>query len=282
MFDDLKADPLASTARPRIPRRRLRRPDEFRDRGTKAACTGIGGCSGCCSCPPVRGGRMMATLQQRSRKYNPDGSKRPSLIKRVTRWNKIPASPVALTPPVAEAVRETLRPDVALPVPPPRSRLARLARRLTWTPALRRCAAEASGPVLLKSTSRSRRCPMSDPVEANRTESSVRLFQNDLLEALTHVHPLVPLLFWGPIAGFLLWRSVTVHELPATGLLRDRRARALRVDAHRILPAPLRVPLPGAKPRRQISRVPVPWRAPCDAARQDRASSCRPRVASCC
>jgi len=59
---------------------------------------------------------------------------------------------------------------------------------------------------------------MSDPVEANRTESSVRLFQNDLLEALTHVHPLVPLLFWGPIAGFLLWRSVAVHELPASGL----------------------------------------------------------------
>ena len=59
---------------------------------------------------------------------------------------------------------------------------------------------------------------MSDPVEANRTESSVRLFQNDLLEALTHVHPLVPLLFWRPIAGFLLWRSVAVHELPASGL----------------------------------------------------------------
>ena len=59
---------------------------------------------------------------------------------------------------------------------------------------------------------------MSEPVEANRTESSVRLFQNDLLEALTHVHPLVPLLFWGPVAAFLLWRSVAVHDLPATGL----------------------------------------------------------------
>ena len=45
--------------------------------------------------PAMRGGKMMATLQQRTRKYNPDGSKRPSLIKRVTRWNKIPASPVA-------------------------------------------------------------------------------------------------------------------------------------------------------------------------------------------
>ena len=60
---------------------------------------------------------------------------------------------------------------------------------------------------------------MSDPVEANRTDSSVRLFQNDLLEALTHVHPLVPLLFWGPVAAFLLWRSVAVHDLPAGGLI---------------------------------------------------------------
>ena len=64
--------------------------------------------------PATRGGKMMETLQRRTRKYNPDGSKRPSLIKRVTRWNKIPASPVPLTPPTADAVRETLRPDVAL------------------------------------------------------------------------------------------------------------------------------------------------------------------------
>ena len=64
--------------------------------------------------PAVRGGKMMATLQQRSRKYNPDGSKRPSLIKRVTKWNKVPASPAPLTPATEDAVRETLRPDVAL------------------------------------------------------------------------------------------------------------------------------------------------------------------------
>ena len=66
---------------------------------------------------------------------------------------------------------------------------------------------------------------MSDPVEAKRTEPSVRLFQNDLLEALTHVHPIVPLLFWGPVAAFLLWRSVAVHDLPAGGT-RRRSARS--------------------------------------------------------
>ena len=59
---------------------------------------------------------------------------------------------------------------------------------------------------------------MSVPRDAKRTEPSVRLFQNDLLEALTHVHPIVPLLVWGPIAAFLLWRGVAVHELPASGL----------------------------------------------------------------
>ena len=59
---------------------------------------------------------------------------------------------------------------------------------------------------------------MSVPQDAKRAEPSVRLFQNDLLEALTHVHPIVPLLFWGPVAAFLLWRSVAVQELPASGL----------------------------------------------------------------
>ena len=62
--------------------------------------------------PATRGGKMIDTLQRRGRKYNPDGSKQPSLIKRVTGWNKIPASPAPLSPPTADIVRETLRPDV--------------------------------------------------------------------------------------------------------------------------------------------------------------------------
>lgn len=42
---------------------------------------------------------------------------------------------------------------------------------------------------------------------------SVRLFRNDFLESLTHVHPIVPLLFWSPVVMFLLWRAVAVHDL---------------------------------------------------------------------
>ena len=60
---------------------------------------------------------------------------------------------------------------------------------------------------------------MADTTRTLQQEPSIRLFRNDFLEALTHVHPIVPLLFWSPVVGWLLWRSVFVHELPAAGLL---------------------------------------------------------------
>ena len=44
---------------------------------------------------------------------------------------------------------------------------------------------------------------------------SIRLFENDFMESLTHVHPIVPLLFWSPVSAFLIWRSVVVSEIPA-------------------------------------------------------------------
>ena len=62
--------------------------------------------------PATSGGKTFETLQQRARKYNPDGSRRPSFIKRVTNLNKVPMSPAPLTTRMAEVVRETLRPDV--------------------------------------------------------------------------------------------------------------------------------------------------------------------------
>jgi sterol desaturase/sphingolipid hydroxylase (fatty acid hydroxylase superfamily) len=42
---------------------------------------------------------------------------------------------------------------------------------------------------------------------------SVRLFENDLLERLSRVHPLTPLLLWAPIIAGLLWRSLAVYRL---------------------------------------------------------------------
>ena len=54
---------------------------------------------------------------------------------------------------------------------------------------------------------------------ASQQPTSIRLFRNDVLEALTHVHPLVPLLVWTPVIGLLLWRSVTVYGLSTADLL---------------------------------------------------------------
>jgi sterol desaturase/sphingolipid hydroxylase (fatty acid hydroxylase superfamily) len=45
-----------------------------------------------------------------------------------------------------------------------------------------------------------------------QTHQSIRLFENEFLERLTHVHPIVPLVFWTPVAGWLLWRSFSVHH----------------------------------------------------------------------
>jgi len=60
---------------------------------------------------------------------------------------------------------------------------------------------------------------MVDHSASKRAEQSVRLFRNDVLEALTHVHPIVPLLFWGPVVAYLLWDTLAVRRLPAEELL---------------------------------------------------------------
>ena len=62
--------------------------------------------------PATSGGKTVETLQRRARKYNPDGSKRPGLIKRITGFNKIPIRPEPLTREMTALVRENLRPDI--------------------------------------------------------------------------------------------------------------------------------------------------------------------------
>ena len=62
--------------------------------------------------PATSGGKTVETLQRRARKYNPDGSKRPGLIKRITGFNKILTRPEPLNPEMAALVREKLRPDI--------------------------------------------------------------------------------------------------------------------------------------------------------------------------
>jgi dihydroceramide fatty acyl 2-hydroxylase len=47
---------------------------------------------------------------------------------------------------------------------------------------------------------------------AKRGET-IRLFDNALLEGLTHTHPLTPALLWIPIIAWLAWRSIALHPL---------------------------------------------------------------------
>jgi len=47
---------------------------------------------------------------------------------------------------------------------------------------------------------------------------SIRLFRNNFLESLTHVHPIVPLLFWSPVVVFLLWRTLAIQGMAVTSV----------------------------------------------------------------
>jgi sterol desaturase/sphingolipid hydroxylase (fatty acid hydroxylase superfamily) len=47
---------------------------------------------------------------------------------------------------------------------------------------------------------------------------SLRVFDNPALEWFTHVHPLTPLVLWGPGILWLIWRSFAVHGLSAAAV----------------------------------------------------------------
>lgn len=44
---------------------------------------------------------------------------------------------------------------------------------------------------------------------ANPNQKSIRIFKSDLLETLTHVHPSVPLILWGPVVAGLVFLSLS-------------------------------------------------------------------------
>ena len=52
-----------------------------------------------------------------------------------------------------------------------------------------------------------------------RSYESVRVFDNPILEAATHVHPLTPLVLWGPLVPWLIWRSFAVHHLTVAAVV---------------------------------------------------------------
>jgi len=57
------------------------------------------------------------------------------------------------------------------------------------------------------------------PSRTHRVDASVRLFENPILERLSHVHPVVPLLVWAPVAAWLIWRAVALHGIGLAGLI---------------------------------------------------------------
>jgi dihydroceramide fatty acyl 2-hydroxylase len=48
-----------------------------------------------------------------------------------------------------------------------------------------------------------------------KAHQSVRIFENPYLEKLTHVHPVMPLVFWAPVVLYLAWRSIAVDSFSA-------------------------------------------------------------------
>lgn len=52
-----------------------------------------------------------------------------------------------------------------------------------------------------------------------KQHQSIRLFKNPVLEALSHVHPIVPLILWTPIVSYFLYQSFTQTALSALGVL---------------------------------------------------------------
>jgi hypothetical protein len=64
--------------------------------------------------PAVRNGKLVDSVHRRRRKYNADGSKRRDLLKRITDWNKVPATPAPLTQKMRATVIDELRTDIQL------------------------------------------------------------------------------------------------------------------------------------------------------------------------
>lgn len=46
---------------------------------------------------------------------------------------------------------------------------------------------------------------------------SIRLFENPFLESMTHVHPIIPLVMWGPLTIWFFFQSYTVDQLTLSG-----------------------------------------------------------------
>ncbi len=42
---------------------------------------------------------------------------------------------------------------------------------------------------------------------------SIRMFKSDFLEKFTHIHPILPILIWGPVSGYFFYKSRNLENL---------------------------------------------------------------------
>jgi sterol desaturase/sphingolipid hydroxylase (fatty acid hydroxylase superfamily) len=56
-------------------------------------------------------------------------------------------------------------------------------------------------------------------VTAHKQYESIRLFENEWLERLSHAHPIIPLLFWSPVVLWLLWQTAARGAVDAGTLV---------------------------------------------------------------
>ncbi len=84
-------------------------------------------------------------------------------------------------------------------------------------------------------------------------DETIPLFENPLLERLTHIHPATPAVLFLPIAGWFLWQGlhggVVVHR-PRPG-----PGGVVHLDTHRVLAPSLGLPLPAQEPHRPDSSI---------------------------
>lgn len=53
----------------------------------------------------------------------------------------------------------------------------------------------------------------------NDTGESIRLFKNPILESFTHVHPIIPLVMWGPVIIYFFYQAYAVKEMSIIAML---------------------------------------------------------------
>ncbi|MEC7278328.1 MAG: sterol desaturase family protein [Bdellovibrionota bacterium] len=51
-----------------------------------------------------------------------------------------------------------------------------------------------------------------------KSQESIRLFKNPILEAMTHVHPIIPLVMWGPFTVWLFYRALILKNVGAADM----------------------------------------------------------------